>query len=220
MKRAEEANAYYTKQPEKMHVYDASESVKNMPIKKTEESHKKCTPGEFGMHKEGKQFLHRKTHMNAFQFGFKMAHYLLPQLSAQKIAVDDMSIKDQMNSLEMQYGTNAIYGPKGSGTNNNPSTPYGGLNILQNVQHPVPGWNMAANAQGQPTLLRDSVMGRNLPGAEPYNLNPTNAVSPGMSGALKKPFSVPGPAGMGGAQQGLPANARMLPKQPMKMPPR
>jgi len=29
-------------------VYEAAESVDNMPIKKTEMSHKKCTPGEFG----------------------------------------------------------------------------------------------------------------------------------------------------------------------------
>ncbi|NDC55392.1 MAG: hypothetical protein EBZ69_00945 [Alphaproteobacteria bacterium] len=52
-KKAEEANAYYTKQPAKMNVYDAGESVQNMPVKKTEESHKKCSPGEFGMNKEG-----------------------------------------------------------------------------------------------------------------------------------------------------------------------
>lgn len=59
MKKAEEANAYYDKQPEKMHLYDAGESVQNMPIKKTEESHKKCTPGEFGMNKEGQANLLR-----------------------------------------------------------------------------------------------------------------------------------------------------------------
>lgn len=53
MKKAEETNAYYTKQPAKMNVYDAGESVKDMPVKKTEESHKQCSPGEFGMHKEG-----------------------------------------------------------------------------------------------------------------------------------------------------------------------
>lgn len=53
-KKAEDANAYYNKQPEKMNTYDAGESVKNMPIKKTEESHKQCSPGEFGMNKEGK----------------------------------------------------------------------------------------------------------------------------------------------------------------------
>lgn len=59
MKKAEEANAYYDKQPEKMHVYDAGESVQNMPVKKTEESHKQCTPGEFGMNKEGQANLLR-----------------------------------------------------------------------------------------------------------------------------------------------------------------
>jgi hypothetical protein len=63
MKKAEEANAYYTKQPAKMNVYDAGESVKDMPIKKTEESHKKCSPGEFCMHKEG----------SALAFGRKVA---------------------------------------------------------------------------------------------------------------------------------------------------
>jgi hypothetical protein len=68
-KKAEEANAYYNKQPAKMNVYDAGESVQNMPVKKTEESHKQCSPGEFGMNKEGNQFLHRKNAMNAFQFG-------------------------------------------------------------------------------------------------------------------------------------------------------
>jgi hypothetical protein len=52
-KKAEEADAYYNKQPEKMNLYDAGESVKNMPVKKTEESHKECTPGEFSMNKEG-----------------------------------------------------------------------------------------------------------------------------------------------------------------------
>jgi hypothetical protein len=49
MKKAEEANAYYNKQPAKMNVYDAGESVQNMPVKKTEESHKQCTPCEFGV---------------------------------------------------------------------------------------------------------------------------------------------------------------------------
>lgn len=56
MKKAEEANAYYNKQPAKMNVYDAGESVKDMPVKKTEESHKQCSPGEFGMHKAGSAF--------------------------------------------------------------------------------------------------------------------------------------------------------------------
>lgn len=63
-KKAEDSNAYYNKQPAKMNVYDAGESVKDMPVKKTEESHKKCSPGEFGMHKEG----------NAFAFGRKAAN--------------------------------------------------------------------------------------------------------------------------------------------------
>lgn len=63
MKKAEEANAYYNKQPEKVNVYEAGEGVKNMPIKQVQESHKKCSPGEFGMNKEGA----------AFAFGQKMA---------------------------------------------------------------------------------------------------------------------------------------------------
>lgn len=63
-KAAEEsADAYYDKQPEKMRTYEAGESVNNMPIKQVEESHKKCTPGEFGMHKEG----------TALSFGQKLA---------------------------------------------------------------------------------------------------------------------------------------------------
>ena len=60
MKKAEDANAYYNKQPAKMNVYDAGESVQNMPIKKTEESHKQCSPGEFGMNKEGNLAQHIK----------------------------------------------------------------------------------------------------------------------------------------------------------------
>jgi hypothetical protein len=63
MKKAEEANAYYTKQPAKMNLYDAGESVKDMPVKKTEESHKQCSPGEFCMHKES----------SALAFGRKVA---------------------------------------------------------------------------------------------------------------------------------------------------
>lgn len=63
MKKAEEANSYYAKKPEKMNVYDAGEGVKNMPVTKQYESHKKCTPGEFGMHKSG----------SAFAFGQKIA---------------------------------------------------------------------------------------------------------------------------------------------------
>lgn len=34
-------------------VYEAAESVDNMPVKHTRESHKKCAPGEFGLNKEG-----------------------------------------------------------------------------------------------------------------------------------------------------------------------
>lgn len=56
MKKAEEANAYYDKKPEKVNVYEAGEGVKNMPIKQVQESHKKCAPGEFGMNKEGSAF--------------------------------------------------------------------------------------------------------------------------------------------------------------------
>lgn len=59
----ETANAYYDKQPAKMNTYEAGEGVKDMPIKQTQESHKKCSPGEFGMNKEG----------SAFSFGQKIA---------------------------------------------------------------------------------------------------------------------------------------------------
>jgi hypothetical protein len=52
-KRAEEAAAYYNKKPEKMNTYEASEGVKGLTPKVTQESHKKCTPGEFNMNKEG-----------------------------------------------------------------------------------------------------------------------------------------------------------------------
>lgn len=48
MKKAEEANSYYDKKPEKMNVYDASEGVKNMPVKTQYEEHKKISPQEFG----------------------------------------------------------------------------------------------------------------------------------------------------------------------------
>lgn len=54
-KIAEEANAYYDKKPEKMNTYEASEGVKGLTPKVTQESHKKCTPGEFNMNKEGAQ---------------------------------------------------------------------------------------------------------------------------------------------------------------------
>lgn len=54
-KTAEEAGAYYNKKPEKMNIYDAGEGVKGVTPKVTRESHKKCTPGEFNMNKEGAQ---------------------------------------------------------------------------------------------------------------------------------------------------------------------
>ena len=53
MKKAEEAHAYYDKKPEKMNTYEASEGVKGLTPKVTQESHKKCAPGEFNMNKEG-----------------------------------------------------------------------------------------------------------------------------------------------------------------------
>jgi hypothetical protein len=56
-KVSEEANAYYDKKPEKMNVYDASEGVKGITPKQVSESHKACSPGEFGMNKEGAAFL-------------------------------------------------------------------------------------------------------------------------------------------------------------------
>jgi hypothetical protein len=38
-------------------VYEAAESVDNMPVKQTRESHKKCAPGEFGLNKEGNEYM-------------------------------------------------------------------------------------------------------------------------------------------------------------------
>jgi len=52
-KQATDPSAYYDKTPEKLHTYEASEGVKGLTPKLTHESHKKCTPGEFGMNKAG-----------------------------------------------------------------------------------------------------------------------------------------------------------------------
>ena len=38
-------------------VYEAAESVDNMPVKQTRESHKECAPGEFGLNKEGNEYM-------------------------------------------------------------------------------------------------------------------------------------------------------------------
>ncbi len=38
-------------------VYEAAESVDNMPVKQTRESHKACAPGEFGLNKEGNEYM-------------------------------------------------------------------------------------------------------------------------------------------------------------------
>ena len=38
-------------------VYEAADSVDNMPVKHTRESHKKCAPGEFGLNKEGNEYM-------------------------------------------------------------------------------------------------------------------------------------------------------------------